>query len=223
MKETNYELYDSTDNPSIENFEEYIESSEFFEEIESESETNAEVAAEYAEFEGFERLADFFRNNYRQDYPGEVDVSKPLSIRTVNDTRMLDEDSDVPYNSRTFAITDSVSVEGVFPDFPVIYELFTGDDGVGNTRFEHNEMCNELLSDALSVDPSLWEIFTQQEIDEIKNGELPEKYTWHHEPEIGHFSLVETAIHNENRHTGGYALWGAKEAEFYKEINDSSD
>ncbi len=190
----------------------------FDEQVEAETETNAEIAAQYAAFDGFDKLADLLRTSYRQDYPGEVDVSQPFSINTINDVRVLDEDTDVPYSSRTVQMSDDISVEGIFPQFPAVYELFTGDEGVGLTRYEHNQMCNELLAEAINEDPELHDFFSQQEIEAISNGKLPEKYTWHHEPEVGYFSLVERSIHDANRHTGGYALWGAPE-----DVNPTSD
>jgi hypothetical protein len=34
----------------------------------------------------------------------------------------------------------------------------------------------------------------------------PEGYTWHHHEEIGRMQLIETAVHDDFAHTGGFAV-----------------
>jgi hypothetical protein len=223
MKDIRNELDDSLDESVTEESNESEIEGMFDKHFLYDGDSNADIAAQYAAYEDFDKLADLLKTSYRQDYPGEVDVNQPLSIKTINDTLMPDENLDVPYNSRIIKLSDDISIEGVFPDFPKVYELFTGDEGVGLTRYEHNQMCNELLAEALNEDLELRDIFSEQELETIKEGQLPEKYTWHHEPEVGYFSLVEREIHDAKRHTGGYALWGAKDDELYTESEDSPD
>lgn len=220
MKDLINELDDDLDKSMIDESEETEFEGMLEEHFKYDGDSNAEIAAQYAAYEDFDKLADLLKTSYRQDYFGEVDVNQPFSIKTINDTRMFDENLDIPYNSRIIKISDDISVEGVFPDFPVVYELFTGDEGVGLTRYEHNQMCNELLAEALNEDLELRGVFSEQELEKINEGKLPEKYTWHHEPEVGNFSLVERSIHDTNRHTGGYALWGAPD-DVYFELEDS--
>lgn len=48
----------------------------------------------------------------------------------------------------------------------------------------------------------------------LQNGKMPSRgpnepyFSWHHNQEPGIMQLVDYNIHNDSRHTGGYAIWG---------------
>jgi hypothetical protein len=69
-------------------------------------------------------------------------------------------------------------------------------------------MANEKLKGAIENDPELRDQFTEEQPEQIRNGETPDGYTWHHHQEPGKMQLVKSDIHANARHTGGYALWG---------------
>ena len=50
--------------------------------------------------------------------------------------------------------------------------------------------------------------FSEDQIKDIKEGILPDGFTWHHNEKEGLMQLVETSVHNATNHTGGMHLWG---------------
>ena len=50
--------------------------------------------------------------------------------------------------------------------------------------------------------------FTEEQIEDIMNGILPEGFTWHHNEQEGLMQLVDSLIHNQTNHTGGMSIWG---------------
>ena len=38
----------------------------------------------------------------------------------------------------------------------------------------------------------------------------PKGYTWHHHQTMGRMQLVETGVHSQTGHTGGFSLWNIK-------------
>ena len=50
--------------------------------------------------------------------------------------------------------------------------------------------------------------FTKKEITDFKNGNVPSRYTWHHHQDRGVLQLVETKIHSNVKHVGGFSIWG---------------
>ncbi len=50
--------------------------------------------------------------------------------------------------------------------------------------------------------------FTEEEIELLKLGEVPDRFTWHHHQETGRMQLVEYEVHRQTGHTGGYKIWG---------------
>lgn len=35
----------------------------------------------------------------------------------------------------------------------------------------------------------------------------PKGYTWHHHQDFGRMQLVESKVHSQTGHTGGFSLW----------------
>ena len=55
---------------------------------------------------------------------------------------------------------------------------------------------------------SLKDKFTEDQIKEIMNGDLPDGFTWHHNEQEGLMQLVDTLTHSKTHHDGGMSLWG---------------
>jgi hypothetical protein len=120
----------------------------------------------------------------------------------------------IPYNKDIVKLPDGTEVQGVFPEFEAVFEMqlepnpdgsYTGD------RLDHEKQANEKLREQVEKDPELRAKFTEEQLEQIRNGETPDGYTWHHHQEPGKMQLVDSAIHRNTRHTGGYALWGKQE------------
>ncbi|MCL1950601.1 MAG: HNH endonuclease [Turicibacter sp.] len=52
--------------------------------------------------------------------------------------------------------------------------------------------------------------FSEVQIRDIQAGITPRGLTWHHHQDRGVMQLVNTAHHQANRHTGGFAIWGTR-------------
>ena len=50
--------------------------------------------------------------------------------------------------------------------------------------------------------------FTSAEMYDFSHGVTPKRYTWHHHQDRGVLELVDTKIHSETPHIGGYSIWG---------------
>ena len=98
--------------------------------------------------------------------------------------------------------------EGVFPVFDSVFdaqlpeELYQASDKI------QNDECNNQLKEAVENDPKLAEKFTPEQLEQIKNGDTPDGYTWHHNEETGKMQLVDSETHAKTGHTGGKVIWG---------------
>ena len=103
-------------------------------------------------------------------------------------------------------------IEGVFAKFESNFnaeipkELYLEGD---KTQFKE---CNKQLYERLEKDPELKKQFSEEQIEQIKDGmkdgSAPDGYVWHHEAESGKISLVDAEIHARTGHTGGRSIWG---------------
>ncbi|MPM13456.1 hypothetical protein SDC9_59813 [bioreactor metagenome] len=176
-----------------------------------ESRENAGTAAELVRTHGYERLAERLERGYRQDYTGELDPDRPLRLRTVNETLEGENETEVPYVTQVADLGDGLRVEGVVPDFPSVCRFDLGQGAVSLSRREHETWCAELLQDALETDRDgeLSQVFTNGQLEEIRAGRIPSGYTVHHDLAPGRAELVDRELHERNRHTGGYTIWGS--------------
>ena len=123
-------------------------------------------------------------------------------------------DTGVEYKREVVTLPDGTEVEGVFPEFPPEYETTLDKNENGNyegSRPENEKECYRKLKEAVEKDPELREKFTEEQLEQIANGETPDGYTWHHHQEPGRMQLVDSKTHGETRHTGGYSIWGSGE------------
>ena len=61
-------------------------------------------------------------------------------------------------------------------------------------------------------DPEFRKQFSEEQIEQVKDGmkdgAAPDGYVWHHEPETGVISLVDSEVHSKTAHVGGRNIWG---------------
>ena len=89
-----------------------------------------------------------------------------------------------------------------FSDYKV-YECELDNEYWDKTDKEQFEKCNEMLKEAIENDPELAKQFTEEQLEQIKNGETPTGYTWHHSEKDGTMQLVPYGVHNSTYHHGG--------------------
>ena len=117
------------------------------------------------------------------------------------------EETGVPFEKRVIELEDK-KIEGVFPKFESVFdaqlpkEMLTDKDKV---QFKE---CNAQLKNALENNPELYEKFTEEQREQIKNGDTPDGYVWHHDASVGKLQLVDFEVHSKTSHTGGRFIWG---------------
>jgi hypothetical protein len=106
---------------------------------------------------------------------------------------------------------DGIRYINGFPDFsPVtLYEATLLPSIYLERPKEHEAECNSQLAVALDDYPALVNYFTDEQIEEIRRGNTPDDYTWHHHQETGRMQLVPQRIHAACRHVGGMSIWGS--------------
>jgi hypothetical protein len=118
------------------------------------------------------------------------------------------KETGVKFEVKSVKLPDGRRVEGTFAKFDSAFDtklpknLYTASD---NVQFRE---CNNQLKDAVEKVPGLAKKFNSEQLEQIKNGDRPSGYTWHHDAEAGKMQLVDTKIHAQTGHTGGRALWG---------------
>lgn len=146
---------------------------------------------------------------------GNVDIQEALPEPIVRHIRCRNEGLEgerhpitgVPFERKQIEVKGEI-VEGVFAQFDHAYtctlpeELYQASNAA---QFEH---ATNQLREAVAADPELGAQFTEEQLEQITNGETPDGYTWHHAENSGELQLVDTTIHAQTGHTGGQVVWG---------------
>ena len=100
--------------------------------------------------------------------------------------------------------------QGLIPDFSehCQFEATLPEDLYLDSDYQQFKYCNEQLRQAYENGTLDTERFKDGQLEQIRNGDKPEGYTWHHHEEPGRMQLVDSEIHAETRHVGGRYLWG---------------
>ena len=98
--------------------------------------------------------------------------------------------------------------EVVVPQFDYDFKTVLPENIREGTDREQFKYCNEMLKEACESNPELLEKFTPEQIEQIKNGDRPDGYVWHHAENSGEMQLIKKEDHDQTGHTGGKAIWG---------------
>ena len=107
-------------------------------------------------------------------------------------------------------LSDGRKIKGVFPHFDSFVdielpkELYKAD-----FNKQQKECLEQLQSKLKNPFNKLHDKFTEDQVEDIMNGVLPEGFTWHHNEQEGLMQLVDTLIHSQTNHTGGMSIWGS--------------
>lgn len=113
----------------------------------------------------------------------------------------------VPFERKEIEVNGE-TVEGVFPQFESVCTVeLPGDLHQASNRDQFTH-ANEKLSETVANDPELSSKFTDEQLEQIENGDRPDGYVWHHAENPGELQLVNREIHDSTGHTGGQAVWG---------------
>lgn len=113
----------------------------------------------------------------------------------------------IPFERKIIEV-DGDKVEGVFPQFESVCKVELPKELHQASNKEQFDYANKNLSDAVKVDPDLEGKFTEEQLEQIGNGDRPDGYVWHHAEDPGELQLVDRETHDSTGHTGGQVLWG---------------
>lgn len=165
---------------------------------------------------------DFFNSVDTKD-SSELNLDKKLEKTSSNETEKnsyeihtrnesLEGDrhpiTGVPFERRTVQDNEGNDVTGVFPVFDSEYDSYLPENLYQSTDKEQFSDCNKQLKDAIENDPEFAKKFSSEQLEQIKNFDTPDGYTWHHNEETGKMQLVDSDIHAKTGHTGGKTIWG---------------
>ena len=137
-----------------------------------------------------------------------IDEDGKIYLKTINESKegQIGDDG-VEYVRKTIEV-NGIEVEGVFPQFESTIDAQLPDELIQTTDSEQAKFANQELKEKVQNDPEFAKQFSNEQLEQIENGETPDGYTWHHNEEPGKMQLISTEDHNNNRHTGGKAIWG---------------
>ena len=138
----------------------------------------------------------------------EKEGSERIKCRNEDLAGKKHPETDVPFEEKTVKNAEGKDVTGVFPVFESVYDAKLPEDLLQATDREQFAECNKQLKEAVEKDPELAKKFTPEQLEQIKNGETPDGYTWHHNEETGKMQLVDSDVHAKTGHTGGKTIWG---------------
>lgn len=113
----------------------------------------------------------------------------------------------VPFERKVIEI-DGEKVEGVFPQFESQYTVDLPENLYQATNKEQFDYANQKLKEAVEKNPELAERFDADQLEQIRNGDRPDGYVWHHAENPGELQLIDRETHDKTGHTGGQVIWG---------------
>lgn len=187
-----YELTDAPNGESQQPFE-VQEATETTSSVEAQSVTEAQEISELQEI-------------------SEVQESNPLHYDLQTRNQGLEGDvhpvTGVEFEKKTVVDAEGNEATGVFPKFESDFDAQLPRDMLKSSDKEQFTECNNQLKDAVSKDPEVSKKFSGEQLEQIKNGDTPDGYTWHHNEECGKMQLVKSDVHAQTGHTGGRSIWG---------------
>lgn len=94
-----------------------------------------------------------------------------------------------------------------FPKFKSYYTIILRRKYYHRSRERHFYIANRTVFKEVSS-CRVRKRFTSSEMYNFSHGITPKGYTWHHHQNKGILQLVDTKIHSETPHIGGYSIWG---------------
>lgn len=114
----------------------------------------------------------------------------------------------VRYEHCSVTLEDGKNYDVVAPRFESQFDVALNKEDYGKSDYLQSKTCNEKLQEAVQTDPELASRFSGEQLEQIRNGDTPKGYTWHHDVYPGQMQLVDSSVHVLTRHTGGRAIWG---------------
>lgn len=113
----------------------------------------------------------------------------------------------VPFVKRQVEI-EGEQYEVVVPEFESLYDARLPEDLYEASDHVQFKECTAQLKEEVKSNKELREMFDEEQLEQIDNGDVPSGYTWHHDADAGKMQLVDTEAHQKTGHTGGRFIWG---------------
>lgn len=160
---------------------------------------------------GTTEIPSFAREMAPKEVHSYEEANKPIRyVETRNQS--LENDlhpiTGVPFEKKIIELPSGEIVEGVFPEFPVTYEVQLDEQQYLDSDARQFKTAIGKLTQEIENNPDLQKKFTPEQLEQIKYGETPEGYVWHHSEQPGVLQLVDKDLHDKSGHTGGRNLWG---------------
>lgn len=139
-----------------------------------------------------------------ENYDGKIEKVKCLNENLEGKRH---PDTNVPFVRKVVETSGGEKV-GVFPVFKSKLDVQLPNELLKESDFKQFKECNSNLKEAVSQKTSFRESFTDEQIDQIMDGDVPDGYVWHHGEEEGKMQLVDFETHDKTAHTGGKSVWG---------------
>lgn len=118
------------------------------------------------------------------------------------------EETGIPFERDTVILPDGEVISGVYPNFDEEFSVRVSESlYLSSDSIQFNE-ANEQLAYEMQQNDELREQFTPEQLAQIRAGETPDGYVWHHHQEPGRLELVDEQTHAQTGHSGGRSLWG---------------
>lgn len=137
-----------------------------------------------------------------------IDENGKIYIKTINEGKEGQTGENGVLYERKTVVINGVEIEGVFPQFNSVIDVQLPEELIQARDSAQAEYANEALKEKVNNDPEFAKQFSDEQLEQIENSETPDGYTWHHSEEYGEMQLISTEDHQNNRHTGGKAIWG---------------
>ena len=142
----------------------------------------------------------------------EVVEAAPIRYNLLTRNHALEGDvhpvTGVPFERKTVVDAEGNLATGVFPRFESSFEAKLPEDMLKASDKEQFAECNRQLRENIGKHPDAAKSFSAEQLEQIRNGDTPDGYTWHHSEEIGKMPLVKSDVHGLTGHTGGRSIWG---------------
>ena len=217
------EMFRQKESDAVEELRGKFEAEETQPEIDSASETespevqtavetevqSAEVAQEVVESQN---VVEPTEQTEAHECAEAVEHGEPTKYNLITRNQSLEGDvhpvTGVHFEQKTVIDAEGNEATGVFPKFESDFDAQLPRDMLKSSDKEQFTECNNQLKDAVSKDPEAAKKFSGEQLEQIKNGDTPDGYTWHHNEECGKMQLVKSDVHAQTGHTGGRSIWG---------------
>lgn len=114
----------------------------------------------------------------------------------------------VPFERKIVENSNGELVEVVVPKFESKFDVQLSENLYEASDKKQFDECNRQLKEAVEKNKDLRDQFTEEQLEQIEEGDTPDGYVWHHDAEKGKMQLVDEEQHRKTGHTGGKNIWG---------------